>query len=221
MRTHRTHCHFTLRNSKHTRLIQAPQADDPLKEVIVFDLETTGLSREDEIIQIAAAKLVGGQLSRKHRFFSYVKPRRTIPPEITDFTGISRADVKKAPRIEDALVAFSDFCGDATLVAHNGHTFDFPFLRRACERVGCQTRRVLYFDTLHLSKHIWSRRGTRHSLDVIMKRCKVSTHGVRRHDGRGDVSLLARCIQRMLGHMEHSKGECQVKLYEGVLPHES
>jgi DNA polymerase III epsilon subunit-like protein len=39
--------------------------DDPLKEVIVFDLETTGLSREDEIIQIAATKLVGGQLSRK------------------------------------------------------------------------------------------------------------------------------------------------------------
>ena len=194
-------------------------SDDPLKEVIVFDLETTGLSpRENEIIQIAASKLIGGRLSRKHRFFTYVKPRRPIPPEITDLTGISREDVKKAPRIEDALVAFSDFCGDATLVAHNGHTFDFPFLRTACKRVGCRTRQVLYFDTLHLSRRIWPRPGARHSLDVLMKRCKVSIRGVRRHDGRGDVSLLAKCIQRMLGHITHDKQECQVKLYEGVLP---
>lgn len=194
------------------------QADDPLKEVIVFDLETTGLSREDEIIQIAATKLVGGQLSRKHRFFTYVRPRRAIPTEITDLTGISRADVKKAPRIKDALAAFSDFCGDATLVAHNGHTFDFPFLRRACEKIGCRTRRVLYFDTLHLSKGIWPRGGVRHSLDVIIKRCKVSARGVRRHDGRGDVSLLARCVQRMFGHMTRDKHGCQVKFYEGILP---
>ena len=195
------------------------QADDPLNEVIVFDLETTGLSREDEIIQIAATKLVGGQISRKHKFFSYVKPRRAIPPEVTDLTGISRSDVKKAPPIKDALVSFSDFCGDATLVAHNGHTFDFPFLRRACERVGCRTRQVLYFDTLHLSRRIWSRPGARHSLDIIVKRCKVSVRGVRRHDGRGDVSLLARCIQRMLGHMTQDKHERQIKLYEGVLPY--
>jgi DNA polymerase III subunit epsilon len=196
------------------------QANDPLKDVIVFDLETTGFSpREDEIIQIAATKLVSGQLNRKGTFFTYVKPRRTIPLEITDLTGISHADVKKAPPIKDALAAFSDFCGDATLVAHNGHTFDFPFLRNACQRVGCRTRQVFYFDTLHLSKHIWPRRGARHSLDVIIERCKVSMRGVRRHDGRGDVSLLARCIQRMLGHMAHDKHECQVKLYEGILPY--
>jgi DNA polymerase-3 subunit epsilon len=194
-------------------------ADGPLKEVIVFDLETTGLSpRKDEIIQIAATKLVGGQLSRKQTFLTYVKPRRAIPLEITDLTGISHVNVKKAPRIEDALALFSDFCGDATLVAHNGHTFDFPFLRNACKRARCRTRQVLYFDTLHLSRRIWPRPGAGHSLDVIMKRCKVSLHRFRRHDGRGDVSLLARCIQRMLGHITQDKHECQIKIYEGVLP---
>jgi len=103
---------------------------DGLSNVVVFDLETTGLSpSNDEIIQIAAVKIGGGKVLANDSFFSYVRPTRRISSFITDLTGITDDDVEDAPPSLDALKQFAAFCGDSLLVAHNGHAFDIPFIR--------------------------------------------------------------------------------------------
>ncbi|MBR4955665.1 MAG: PHP domain-containing protein, partial [Clostridia bacterium] len=57
-------------------------------EIIVFDLETTGLDpKKCEIIEIAAAKLVNGEIT--DRYHQYVKPNELVPFEITKLTGIT------------------------------------------------------------------------------------------------------------------------------------
>ena len=51
-------------------------------------------------------------------------------------TGINDAMVADAPTPEEAIRAFKEFCGDNILVAHNAHSFDMLFIRKAGEKAG-------------------------------------------------------------------------------------
>ena len=69
-------------------------------DVIVLDTETTGLScAENELIEISAARLRGREVV--DRFDTFVHPNGLIPPEITELTSITNADVAHAPRGAD------------------------------------------------------------------------------------------------------------------------
>lgn len=194
--------------------------EGPLKELVVFDLETTGLSpSDDEIIQIAASRIVDGRIDSDGGFFSYVKPRHRIDSFITNYTGITDEDVRDAPGPLEVLEEFSVYCGDALLVAHNGHTFDIPFLRQVCRRRRCSVRDARYIDSMHLSWRVWGRaRGMSHGLDSVVSRLRVRTAGVKRHDARGDVALLARCVVGLLERLERVADPGRVLVYPCVLP---
>ena len=168
-------------------------------DFVVFDLETTGLScRFNEIIQIAATRLGPGGAVTAEVFATFVRPEVTIPSFITGLTGISNRDVAGAPPIAEALAAFSEFVGDAVLIAHNGHRFDAKFLTAACEHKRLNSRPVALIDSMHFSKRLFgTTRGTSHGLDAVLARTKVTKLQGRRHDARGDVSGLAQAVERM------------------------
>jgi DNA polymerase-3 subunit epsilon len=111
-----------------------PSFDDagtPLAEVtfVVLDLETTGGSAAaDEITEVGALKLRGGELLGT--FETLVNPGVPIPPVITVLTGITEAMVLPAPRIDEVLPALLEFVGDAVVVGHNVR-FDAAFLDAA------------------------------------------------------------------------------------------
>jgi DNA polymerase III epsilon subunit family exonuclease len=168
-------------------------------DFVVFDLETTGLSsRFDEIIQIAAARFGPGGTVTDEVFATFVRPEASISSFITGLTGISNRDVADAPPVADALAAFSDFVGDAVLIAHNGHRFDAKFLTAACEQKRLTSRPVALIDSIAFSKRLFgTTRGTSHGLDAALTRTHVTTFQGRRHDARGDVSALAQAVERM------------------------
>lgn len=109
---------------------------------VVFDLETTGLyPDEDEFIQIAAVRYHDGRLIAEDAFFSFARPRRSISSFIESYTGIGNRDVAGAPRPEEVLCRFSEWAGEATLIAHNAKRFDSKFLAATCIAMRCRCGR--------------------------------------------------------------------------------
>lgn len=189
------------------------------RECVVFDLETTGLSPDwDQVIQLAAVRMRDGRMCREESFTSYVDPGRPIPPWIAQYTGVTDRHVRGAPRVDRVLAAFSEWAGDAMLVAHNGHRFDMHFLRAGCQRHGLSTRPVVYHDSIWLSRQVWPTARLRHGLDAVLERLRLSDRSVRRHDAWGDVQLLAMALERMAGMLGGSGQPAVFRTATGVLP---
>lgn len=188
-------------------------------ELIVFDLETTGLSPySHEIIQIAAVRMRVGVWEEEGVFETFVRPRQRVPTFITGLTGIKQEDVVGAPMPAEALRAFSGFVGEgAILIAHNGGRFDVPFLRESCLRHQLPVRETAFLDSCRLSRQLWGGRGG-HGLDAVMGRLGLSGEGLRRHDARGDVVLLARAVAQMWRRLQVNENECPVEVRSALIP---
>jgi len=123
--------------------------------VVVFDTETTGVSNMDEIVQIAAAEYVNGELARTLNL--YVVPTCEINPQAEAVHHLSRAFLEEnGIQPLEALEQFFDFLGSEVLVVgHNIH-FDFRMLQNECRKFGfCAEPDGLSFcDTIALAKRL-------------------------------------------------------------------
>ncbi len=101
----------------------------PLKcPAVVFDIETTGFSNQnDKIIEIGAVKVVDGTITEK--FSTFVNPQVPIPFEIEKLTSITDEMVMGADTIDIVLPKFLAFCEGCILVAHNAR-FDTGFIAK-------------------------------------------------------------------------------------------
>ena len=159
-------------------------------EIIVFDLETTGLKpSECEIIEVAALLVQGGEV--RGSFHTHVKPRGVISAEITGLTGITNEMVQDSPPIEEVLPAFLEFCGDRPLCAHNAD-FDLSFVRAACEKLGIE-RSFCSIDTVELSRALLPELK-KHKLNVVAEHFGFTFE---HHRADADTEVLARIFFRL------------------------
>ncbi len=170
---------------------------------VVFDIETTGLSRETErITEIGAVKVCEGKII--DRFSTFVDPQKPIPAEITKLTGITDEMVADAPPIEEILPQFLEFCGDAVLVAHNA-SFDMGFIRVNAERkCGVEVKNTV-LDTLELSRSLLSELS-KHKLNLICDHLGVSLEG--HHRAVNDAEATAEVFLRFVDMLVEKKIFC-------------
>ncbi len=104
-----------------------PQTISPVDDVwVCLDLETTGLSPEDDdVIEVGAVKFRGDETL--DTFQSFVNPRRALDDFTRRYTGISQVDVDAAPPFSQVARELVPFLGTAPLVGHN-LAFDLGFL---------------------------------------------------------------------------------------------
>ncbi|MBQ9069977.1 MAG: PolC-type DNA polymerase III [Clostridia bacterium] len=165
-----------------------PAFDD---EMVVFDLETTGLSnRTCKIIEIGAVKIKAGEVIDV--FDTFVDPEEHISEEITNLTSITDDMVKGAPKEYEALKLFFDFVGDRMLIAHNAN-FDVGFIRVGAERCGFSFTNS-YLDTVGLSKYL-NTDIKNHKLDTIAKYYKLEDF--HHHRASDDAETLAKIFFEM------------------------
>jgi len=100
-----------------------------MTELIVLDLETTGLEpKTDSIIEIAAVLLNDGKVVDK--FQTFVKPPKSnrISATVSTLTNIKSEDLVNAPAFSEICEQLIEFVGDRPVIGHNIN-FDLDFLK--------------------------------------------------------------------------------------------
>ena len=129
---------------------EVPDPDLADVAFVALDLETTGArAGEGKITEIGAVRIEG---LKEVRFFStLVNPMRSIPPMITQITGITQEMVADAPRIEEVIPELLEFLEGAVVVAHNA-PFDVGFLNYELRRLKGRRLGEGAIDTLPLAR---------------------------------------------------------------------
>ncbi len=166
------------------------------EEYIAFDLETTGLSSQnDRIIEIGAVRMRGGE--ELDRFQTFVDPHRPLEKKIIELTGITDEMLQGAPSIEEVLPQFLDFVGDRVLVAHNSD-FDTGFIRAECGRQGLPYTYTAA-DTLILSQNMLPQLS-KFKLDIVSN--ALSLPDFQHHRAADDAVTCGLIMHALMDRMQ-------------------
>lgn len=172
---------------------------------VVFDIETTGFryDQDDRIVEIGCVEMMRGAVSGR-TFHAYVNPERDMPDGAFKVHGLSEKFLRAYPTFADPRIskAFVDFIGDAELIAHNGLSFDLPFMNAELGRAGMASLANNLTDTLHLARRKFP--GSPASLDALCARFGLDT-SERKRDGHGallDSRLLAAVYIELTGGLQ-------------------
>ena len=170
------------------------------KIYVVVDIETTGLSPQDnEIIEIGAVKVSGGKVRGKYH--SLVKPQRNIPNMIQKLTGITQDMVLKAPPFEEIADKFKKFVGNNIFVAHNAG-FDFKTINTSLRRAGRAELDAKVIDTQELVIIVYPTLSS-HRLSVLAQKLGIDIED--KHRALVDAGVTAKIFLMVLEEIKKMK----------------
>ena len=109
------------------------------EELVVFDLETTGLDKaNDRIIELAALRynIEDGKLKETNRLHIYINPERPLLPVITELTGITDEMLSTALTEEEVFKEVETFFRGVVVAGYNIDNFDVKFMENYYGRMG-------------------------------------------------------------------------------------
>ena len=167
------------------------------QDFVVFDIETTGLDPyKDKIIELAAVRVKKGRI--ENSYSSLINPEIPIPQITTEITGIKDSMLEDAPKIEEVLDKFLEFCKGSILIAHNA-SFDMGFMRQKSLKLKRE------FNFGHIDTLQWCRsllpNSRKHGLKEIGKLFGMD---FRHHRALDDTNVTAHIFLKL---MEILKGK--------------
>ncbi|XP_062585753.1 protein PML-like [Saccostrea cucullata] len=174
---------------------------------IIFDLETTGLARTSDIIQIAAA-------SGDEEFSIYMTPTTEISNGASEATGLTyvggvlkhRGQAVSCVTPQEGLSQFLNFIkkfSKPILVGHNIQSFDLPVLINQLSRYNLYTdfqKTVFGFiDTLKVAKRTWKRPEVENYKQETLVRTFLDLK-YDAHNALADVQSLQRLYKKMMAN---------------------
>ena len=173
-------------------ILSNPQNTEISDTYVVFDIETTGLSpNNDKITEIGAVKIKNGEILE--RYNQLINPEIPIPEKIVDLTGITDELVKDKPKISEILPDFYSFIEGANLVAHNA-SFDVGFIRENLKLLGIDLKNPV-IDTLELCRSLFPTLRN-HKLNTVAKHLNVSLENHHRavDDAKATADIFLICL---------------------------
>ncbi len=173
-----------------------------MSKIIVGDVETTGVTANSEIIEVAWVEIEeddanGIQIISEHE--SFINPGVPVPPNISGITGITNKDIEGAPSMIEFLAVEDDgdWVGtDITLVAHNS-PFDSRFLSAYFNIVG-------QICTLRLSRRYFPE-SPDHKLQTLKYLLEIPDR--QSHRAMDDVLVTVELLKALLSHSGMSLSE--------------
>ncbi len=156
--------------------------------VLAFDLETTGIStNNDRIVQIA---LVGSDSSGEPVNYEHlINPRRAIPSGASGVHGIFDSDVRGLPDFSTYADEIHQMVEDAVIVGHNVRKFDMPMLDNEFRRIGkLPPRPKAIMDTLEIVRRVKVPRP--HNLGSLCRKHGISLENAHTAAADAAASLL-------------------------------
>ena len=164
--------------------------------IIVFDTETTGMTNDDEICQIAAVEYERGTECRS--MAEYLTPACPMNPfaELTHGLSLDFLRQNGIPPVIGLDRFFSFLGGDALLVAHNLR-FDMRMLNNDCVQYGMQpaVADIETCDTLALARFVRPDLGS-YTLANLVEALGID--GTNSHDALDDAHACAGVFFRLI-----------------------
>ena len=183
-------------------------------ELVVFDLETTGLSASrDRMCEIGAVRVKALEIAET--FETLVDPGVALPQTIARLTGLRDAELRGAPRQELAVRRFLAFASDAPLAAHNAR-FDVGFLDHAVQRLTGRRVAAAVVDTVWLARRLLHRRSERFSLAQLAHFFGTSTDPC--HRALPDALATAEILIALLGLAQERGARTLAEVIELAAP---
>lgn len=161
----------------------------------VFDTETTGLDPDhgDEIISLAAVRIVNSKIQYNETFDQLIDPKRSVPLESVRIHGITKKMLTNKPTIDKILPGFFLFTEDTVLLGHN-IAFDMKMLQKYEYLTGIKFNHPI-LDTLLLSA-VTNPLQKYHTMEKLAERLGVNIMG--RHTALGDSLATAEIFLRIV-----------------------
>lgn len=170
-----------------------------IKDYVLFDIETTGLSPDtDAIIELSALKVYNHEVV--DQFSTLINPGIHIPYSASSINGITDDMVKDSPDIAKGLQAFIKFVGSFILVGHNIIRFDLKFIQR--DAVIYTGKRIEndYLDTLIIAKRYLPELES-HSLESLSDYYDISYEDA--HRALADCHINKKVYDCLIREMEN------------------
>jgi superfamily I DNA/RNA helicase len=137
---------------KALQLLATHGFQDVFRDFVALDFEATGTNPATaRITEVGAVRVRDGKVV--DTFTALVDPDVPIPAIVAEKTGITDAMVAGQPRLHEVWPAIRDFLGRDLVIAHNGHSYDFPLLRHSIARFGEQIA-LRGYDSLPLAREL-------------------------------------------------------------------
>ena len=107
------------------------------KPIVWFDLETSGVStEEDRIVEIACLKI--NPDGTRETKVTLINPEIDIPLGASNVHGITNETVKDSPKFKQIAISLREWFKDCDLGSYNGNNFDIPILSAELVRAGLE-----------------------------------------------------------------------------------
>ena len=189
------------------------------RQFIIFDTETTGLGKNDEIIELAACKCIYHE--NRFKVFDtlhvYIKPSIKVPENVTEIHGITNEFLEDKPTAQELFPLIQSFMGESPVVGAYNSSFDIRMLSSLYDRCGARLTVGLEIDLLKIVKDILCEQPMKdHKLGTVANTYGVDA-GIEFHNALDDVHVTIRVMNAMIKDMAEngqSRRLMPVKVYK-------